>query len=95
MNRSTIIGFTLTALVVIGVSGCAGVPVDREAHRDRSSVLGSNIKVAARAECSDPWTSQSVVRICNEDLRKTGAPDAASAVQSRVPSLNWSTGPAR
>ncbi len=95
MNRSTIIGLANTALVVIGASGCAGVPVDREAYRDRSSVLGSHIKVAAKNECDDPRTSQPVVSICNEDLRKTGAPDTANAIQSRVPSLNWGTGPAR
>lgn len=89
MKRHTTIGLAITAVMLIGASGCAGVPSERGAYKERSGALGSHIKTAQTDRCGNPRTAQPVVRICQKDLSKTGSRDLEHAIYLRVPSLGW------
>lgn len=83
-------------LVAMLLAGCAGLPADRDGARaDRSKSVGSHIARAENSDCRDPHTAQPVVRICADDLAKTGASDLGNSVRSRVPALTWPTGGGR
>lgn len=89
MKRHTTIGLAITAVVLIGASGCAGVPSERGTYQERSGAVGSHIKTAQTDRCDDSRTAQPVVLVC---MNKTGAGNLQNAIRSRVPSLGWRLG---